>query len=234
LSFPQYAGGTGGGNSSPGSSSANSRSTSQSFSNSQGRKSTNAINLAAKKRSAPAPPPGSTQVIYGTLPHALRYQGGYDPSDLYNSSQNNSDTYSTLPHLRNNSSDRNSLTNSNQSLSKQQHFDNKVYERFEPLMMQQANPYQTPNKNKFDNELQSSTKASHKRSPSSDSIGSRSINLGEFFFNASKFKPGLLICEYEKKIRLKKKDKLTNFLGFEPIPKGFNDRLIECLIICSI
>jgi hypothetical protein len=82
LSFPQYAGGTGGGNSSPGSSSANSRSTSQSFSKSQGRKSTNAINLAANKRSAPAPPPGSTQVIYGTLPHALRYQGGYENPGL--------------------------------------------------------------------------------------------------------------------------------------------------------
>lgn len=149
------------------------------------------MNLAAKKKSAPAPPAGSTQVIYGTLPHGIRYQQGYDPNDIYNSShQNNSDqntTYSTLPHVRN--ADRNSTSSigSQGSVSKQQqsqqqqHFDNKVYERFEPLMLQQSNPYQTPNKKFESNDIQSSTKTSHKRSPSTDSIG-RGINLGEFSY----------------------------------------------------
>lgn len=59
------------------------------------------------------------------------------------------------------STNNNNLPNSNNNTKStvQPHFDNKVYERFEPIMMQQA------------------SKTSHKRSPSSDSISSR-INLG--------------------------------------------------------
>lgn len=113
---------------------------------------------AAKKRNAPNAPAGSMaqpqQPIYGTLPHSVgRYQQSYDLSDIYNS--NNT---STLPHPPRNSLIQNS---SNTSINQPQQFDNKVYERFEPYMMQQAN------------------KTSHKRSPSSDSI-TRSITLGEF------------------------------------------------------
>ncbi|CAO1365215.1 unnamed protein product [Diamesa serratosioi] len=179
MSFPQY-GGNSGGASSPGS--ANSRST-QSIASNASRKSTAAINMATKKRAAPTVPgPGNAQIIYGTLPHGMRYQQNYDLSDIYNAgsahqSQNNSsDTYSTLPHLRNSSADRNSTnsniitnTNNNNNIKAAppttQHFDNKVYERFEPIMMQQSNSYQSAN-----------TKTSHKRSPSSDSI-TRSITL---------------------------------------------------------
>lgn len=105
---------------------------------------------SAKKRNAPNAPAGSAQQpIYGTLPHSVgRYQQSYDLSDIYNNSNN----ISTLPHPP-----RNSLNQNNSNPPQQ--FDNKVYERFEPYMMQ-------------------ANKASHKRSPSSDSI-TRSINLGE-------------------------------------------------------
>lgn len=62
-----------------------------------------------------------------------------------------------LPISNNNNNNNGKGTVVNQQ--QQPHFDNKVYERFEPYMMQQA------------------SKTSHKRSPSSDSISSR-INLG--------------------------------------------------------
>lgn len=125
------------------------------------------VNLAsstaasAKKRSAPNAPAGSVQQpqpIYGTLPHSVgRYQQSYDLSDIYNTSNN----ISTLPHPPRNSLIQNINNNVPAGQQpQQQHFDNKVYERFEPYMMQ-------------------ANKASHKRSPSSDSI-TRSINLGEF------------------------------------------------------
>lgn len=115
---------------------------------------------SAKKRSAPNAPAGSgtQQPIYGTLPHSVgRYQQSYDLSDIYNNSNN----ISTLPHPPRNSMTQNSNSNNNNNVtpSPPQQFDNKVYERFEPYMMQ-------------------ANKASHKRSPSSDSI-TRSINLGE-------------------------------------------------------
>lgn len=115
---------------------------------------------AAKKRSAPNAPAVSgqpQQPIYGTLPHSAgRYQQSYDLSDIYNSGTN----ISTLPHPPRNSMTQNSNNNNVPPNQPQQQFDNKVYERFEPYMMQ-------------------ASKASHKRSPSSDSI-TRSINLGEF------------------------------------------------------
>lgn len=124
---------------------------------------------SAKKRNAPnAPNPQQQQqqTVYGTLPHSVgRYQQNYDLSDIYN-------TNSTLPHpgrnsmiehqRQNNNNNNNTVTsnnNKNQQSSNQQHFDNKVYERFEPYMMQ-------------------ANKTSHKRSPSSDSI-TRSIQLGK-------------------------------------------------------
>lgn len=115
------------------------------------------MNLANKKRNAPAPPPGT---IYGTLPHGVRYQQNYDLSDLYNTPGQNNDTYSTLPHLR---GDRNSAKNPIQ-------FDNKNYDRFEPLMQQGSSKT---------NDMMNASKTSHKRSPSSDSI-TRSIQMGEF------------------------------------------------------
>lgn len=116
-----------------------------------------AVPASAKKRSAPNAPAGSTQQpqpIYGTLPHSVgRYQQSYDLSDIYNNS------ISTLPHPPRNSLIQNNNNNNNSTVSQpQQQFDNKVYERFEPYMMQ-------------------ANKTSHKRSPSSDSI-TRSINLG--------------------------------------------------------
>lgn len=121
---------------------------------------------ATKKRSAPNAPANQSP-IYGTLPHSMgRNQQNYDLSDVYS-------TNSTLPHPARNSMIENRQNNNNNasntsinsksagSAQQQPHFDNKVYERFEPYMMQQSN------------------KASHKRSPSSDSISSR-INLGLF------------------------------------------------------
>jgi Arf-GAP with SH3 domain, ANK repeat and PH domain-containing protein len=99
-----------------------------------------------KKRSAPIPPPG-TQVIYGTLPHAPRNSQNLDISDIY--VQQKAPDYSTLPHLRN-----------NEQKGSTHHFDNKSYERFEPVMGHL------------------SSFAGHKRSPSGDSIG-RNISLGK-------------------------------------------------------
>lgn len=124
--------------------------------------SVSSVSSSAKKRSAPNAPAGSAQQqpIYGTLPHSVgRYQQSYDLSDIYNTSNN----ISTLPHPPRNSLTQNINNSNNNTVAgnqQQQHFDNKVYERFEPYMMQ-------------------ASKASHKRSPSSDSI-TRSINLGEF------------------------------------------------------
>lgn len=112
----------------------------------------------SKKRNAPTTP-SQQQPVYGTLPHTVgRYQQNYDLSDIYN-------TNSTLPHPARNSMiehqrpNNTNLTSSNSkgNVNQQQpHFDNKVYERFEPYLQQ----------------------TSHKRSPSSDSISSR-INLGK-------------------------------------------------------
>jgi hypothetical protein len=119
---------------------------------------TSTTSSSSKKRNAPNAPAGSgQQPIYGTLPHSVgRYQQSYDLSDIYNNSNN----ISTLPHPPRNSMILNNNNSNNVSANQpQQHFDNKVYERFEPYMMQ-------------------ASKASHKRSPSSDSI-TRSINLGE-------------------------------------------------------
>lgn len=126
----------------------------------------NLTSSAAKKKSAPNAPVGTVpgqQPIYGTLPHSVgRYQQSYDLSDIYNNSNNTS----TLPHPpRNSMTQNNTNNNSASAVQPQQHFDNKVYERFEPYMMQ-------------------ANKASHKRSPSSDSI-TRSINLGEFKLSCS-------------------------------------------------
>lgn len=132
----------------------------------------NLTSSAAKKRNAPNAPAGSAQPqqpIYGTLPHSVgRYQQSYDLSDIYNTSN----SISTLPHLPRNSMTQNTNNNNNVTVNPPHQFDNKVYERFEPYMMQ-------------------ASKASHKRSPSSDSI-TRSINLGEFSVTLSCLKPILL------------------------------------------
>lgn len=110
-----------------------------------------AVNAAsAKKRSAPnAPGNNLQQPIYGTLPHNVgRYQQSFDLPDIYNTNNN---SVSTLPHPPKNNSNN---VSPNQQQQSQHQYDNKAYEKFEPY------------------------KASHKRSPSSDSI-TKSINLGK-------------------------------------------------------
>lgn len=102
------------------------------------------------------------QSIYGTLPHAPRNS---DAGDYRGSSKNQSDVYSTLPHLRN--TDVKGLGF---------HFDNKLYERFEPLMS--ATQQAKYDKHKFEQNEPPPvmTTFGHKRSPSGDSLG-RNMHL---------------------------------------------------------
>ena len=74
----------------------------------------------------------------------------------------------------NNNNNNNNVSKGTAGNQQQPHIDNKVYERFEPYMMQQA------------------SKTSHKRSPSSDSISSR-INLGRKMTNLSLFDANLCL-----------------------------------------
>lgn len=133
-----------------------------------------------KKRTAPAPPPvNSLQSMYSTLPHAPRHSQSIDSGDILKS---NNEMYSTLPHLRTSDTKNPSF-----------HYDNKMYERFEPLISssQQAKY----DKHRFDSNdsgggghggsvgsnLGSSLSTfsnvqTHKRSPSGDSIG-RNLHL---------------------------------------------------------
>lgn len=193
IIIPQFQGG-GGSSPSPSNTSASRQiqqinqqsSSSSSSSNSQNRKIINqpVINLAAlKKRTAPAPPPvNSLQSLYSTLPHAPRHSQSIDSGEIIKS---NTEMYSTLPHLRTNDTKNSSF-----------HFDNKMYERFEPLISssQQAKY----DKHRFDsnesggvgggghggsvgsnlgaNLLPFSSVQTHKRSPSGDSIG-RNLHL---------------------------------------------------------
>lgn len=90
--------------------------------------------LAPQKHRAPAPPNISStasivqQSIYGTLPHAPRNSQNMDAIDYRVAGKSQPDTYGTLPHLR--SLDYGKGT----SAAGIYHYDNKVYERFEPLI----------------------------------------------------------------------------------------------------
>lgn len=163
MIIPQYGG------CSPGSNSNSNLKMSSTSINSQGRKSTAPINVGSlKKRTAPAPPPvttGNSTSIYGTLPHAPRHSQNFDETV-----KGQLDTYSTLPHSRTNES-KNFV-----------HYDNKNYERFEPLM--NASQQARYDKHRYDTAdsggaMTTFTGGSqtHKRSPSGDSIG-RNLQLG--------------------------------------------------------
>ena len=114
-----------------------------------------------KKRTAPAPPANSTNVgqqsIYGTLPHAPRNSQNLDSCDYrLGSNKNQSDVYSTLPHLRN-----------TEGKGLGFHYDNKNYERFEPLMS--ATQQAKYDKHKSEqNDTPVLTTFGHKRSPSGE------------------------------------------------------------------
>lgn len=113
-----------------------------------------------QKRNAPAPPP--SQSIYGTLPHAQRNSQNADSIEFRSSNKNQSEIYSTLPHLRNTGF----------------HIDNKAYERFEPLITASQQAKYDKHKYKYEQTEQQPilTTFGHKRSPSGDSLG-RNINL---------------------------------------------------------
>ncbi|KAH8254058.1 hypothetical protein KR032_008275 [Drosophila birchii] len=73
------------------------------------RKSTSTANMnSLKKRTAPAPPPGtlgsaSSSSFYGTLPHPPRHSQNFDASDIRAINHKNQSldvAYGTLPHLR--------------------------------------------------------------------------------------------------------------------------------------
>ncbi|XP_052862768.1 arfGAP with SH3 domain, ANK repeat and PH domain-containing protein [Anopheles cruzii] len=99
-----------------------------------------------KKRTAPAPPP----TTYGTLPHAPRHSQNMEgdmfgvPSQhmLHGNHHHHPDMYSTLPHLRG-SDPAGALSGgglhagelrggSTKSIQAQLHFDNKIFDRYEP------------------------------------------------------------------------------------------------------
>lgn len=160
---------------SPGSCSSNSNlikpPNTQSSSN---RKSTVNLTNSLKKR-APAPPPTTSNQasIYGTLPHSQRHADAMESRTvgcfggiIGKSSGNSSETYSTLPHLRSNEN------------SKNFNYDNKMYERFEPVMSsaQQARYEKHKVQDDSGGGGGQTTIFQHKRSPSSDSIG-RNLQL---------------------------------------------------------
>lgn len=69
------------------------------------RKSTSTANMnSLKKRTAPAPPPGTTQssIYYGTLPHPPRHSQNMDANDIrvINHKNLSMEPYGTLPHMR--------------------------------------------------------------------------------------------------------------------------------------
>lgn len=131
----------------------------------------NQVNIGSlKKRTAPAPPPGG--IIYGTLPHAPRHSQNLDLSDTYTpGNQKQSEHYGTLPLSRSNETKNNHQTPT-------YHFDNKIYERFEPLMG--TTPHFKMDRQRYDTNDHNNltTFTGHKRSPSSDSIG-RNLQLGK-------------------------------------------------------
>lgn len=147
----------------------------------------------SQKQRAPAPPGGNSiaQTIYGTLPHAPRNSQNLDAIDYRmaglggsasgsggaggHAGKSQPDVYSTLPHLRN-ISDGSSGSGVNKSSYAYHHYDNKSYERFEPLIT--ASQQAKYDKHKLDqaNETPVLTTFGHKRSPSGESL-SRNLHL---------------------------------------------------------
>lgn len=125
-----------------------------------------------QKHRAPAPPNSSTvtavqQSIYGTLPHAPRNSQNIDSIDYRAGGKSQPDTYGTLPHLR-------SLDHGKGS-GGAYHYDNKMYERFEPLIT--ASQQAKYDKHKDDGPPPMvMTTFGHKRSPSGESL-SRNLHL---------------------------------------------------------
>lgn len=132
-----------------------------------------------KKRTAPAPPPPSVNsTIYGTLPHAPRHSQSYEVNEMRTiNHKNQSDMYSTLPHVRNVESSSSSRGGSSF------HCDNKAYERFDPIIISNQHQQQ---QGKYDKQHSESdrggggilqmTTFGHKRSPSGESLN-RNIHL---------------------------------------------------------
>lgn len=113
-----------------------------------------------EKRTAPIPP---NQTMYSTLPHAPRHSQSVDAKEVRSANKMQSDTYSTLPHVRN--ADKQSLD---------LHFSNKIYE---PLPFEAE--IETPDKydkHKYSQPQNEFTTFGHKRSLSGESIG-RNLHL---------------------------------------------------------
>lgn len=133
--------------------------------------------MLTQKHRAPAPPnPSSTssaqQSIYGTLPHAPRNSQNMESIDYRVGGK--ADTYGTLPHLR-------SLDHGKGTGSGAYHYDNKIYERFEPLIT--ASQQAKYDKHKVDHVGRDDgpppmvmTTFGHKRSPSGESMN-RNLHL---------------------------------------------------------
>lgn len=127
-----------------------------------------------KKRTAPAPPPGTTSstssTFYGTLPHAPRHSQNFDTNDIRTHNHKNQSmdaNYGTLPHLRSvDSSPR--IMGHNSSASHGGGF----YERFDKLVSQDPNGG-PPTSHHI---LPAMTTFGHKRSPSGESLN-RNLHL---------------------------------------------------------
>uniref|UniRef100_A0A182NHA1 ArfGAP with SH3 domain, ANK repeat and PH domain-containing protein n=1 Tax=Anopheles dirus TaxID=7168 RepID=A0A182NHA1_9DIPT len=147
------------------------------------------MNLGSlKKRTAPAPPP----TTYGTLPHAPRHSQNLE-NDLFGVSSQHGlhglhhhhhpDMYSTLPHLRGSDPAAGSGASagptallssemrggSTKSMQTQLHFDNKIFDRYEPYNSS-ANVSVGSVGGRDPNFLSTFT-GGHKRSPSGESLG---------------------------------------------------------------
>ncbi|KAI8119052.1 ANK repeat and PH domain-containing protein 1, Arf-GAP with SH3 domain [Lucilia cuprina] len=139
------------------------------------RKSTSTANMnSLKKRTAPAPPPGTStnsSTFYGTLPHAPRHSQNFDTNDIRTHNQKNQSmdaNYGTLPHLRSvDSSPR--IMGHNSSASHGGGF----YERFDKLVSQDPNGGPPPTSHHI---LPAMTTFGHKRSPSGESLN-RNLHL---------------------------------------------------------
>lgn len=126
-----------------------------------------------KKRTAPAPPPGTSatsSTFYGTLPHAPRHSQNFDTNDIRTHNHKNQAmeaSYGTLPHLRSvDSSPR--IVGHNSSAVHGGGF----YERFDKLVSQDPNGG-PPMSHHI---LPAMTTFGHKRSPSGESLN-RSLHL---------------------------------------------------------
>uniref|UniRef100_A0A182J4U7 ArfGAP with SH3 domain, ANK repeat and PH domain-containing protein n=1 Tax=Anopheles atroparvus TaxID=41427 RepID=A0A182J4U7_ANOAO len=160
-------------------------------------KKTSSVNVASlKKRTAPAPPP----TTYGTLPHAPRHSQNLD-GDIFGSissqhvlhghhHHHHPDMYSTLPHLRGSDSAASSgalvgggsvplsgdgrvTGGSTKSIQAQLHFDNKIFDRFEPYASAggAAGAASVAAGAGRDSNFLSTFTGGHKRSPSGESLG---------------------------------------------------------------